>query len=147
MPRDLALNLRLSCPVYTSLTCTRALPALTFPVPPAFVAPRPSSPCPHSAAEAVSTEECPVKMKLVAPPLYVLTTQTLDKVKGVEVLTQGEGGGGARVGRGRGQRRKQPQGVQAARMPLAMTWRRAVGGQVLTIWPRRVCCTPLRLMR
>lgn len=40
------------------------------------------------AAEAVSTEECPVKMKLVAPPLYVLTTQTLDKVKGVEVLTQ-----------------------------------------------------------
>lgn len=38
------------------------------------------------AAEAVSTEECPVKMKLVAPPLYVLTTQTLDKNKGVEVL-------------------------------------------------------------
>jgi hypothetical protein len=26
-------------------------------------------------------------MKLVAPPLYVLTTQTLDKNKGVEVLT------------------------------------------------------------
>jgi hypothetical protein len=26
------------------------------------------------AAEAKSTEECPVKMKLVAPPLYVLTT-------------------------------------------------------------------------
>jgi hypothetical protein len=26
------------------------------------------------AAEKVSTEECPVKMKLVAPPLYVLTT-------------------------------------------------------------------------
>jgi translation initiation factor 2 subunit 1 len=26
-----------------------------------------------------------VKMKLVAPPLYVLTTQTLDKAKGVEV--------------------------------------------------------------
>lgn len=39
------------------------------------------------AAEATSTEECPVKMKLVAPPLYVLTTNTLDKVKGVEVLT------------------------------------------------------------
>lgn len=29
-------------------------------------------------------------MKLVAPPLYVLTTQTLDKNKGVEVLTAGE---------------------------------------------------------
>lgn len=26
------------------------------------------------AAEAKSTEDCPVKMKLVAPPLYVLTT-------------------------------------------------------------------------
>ena len=38
------------------------------------------------SAEAQGTEECPVKMKLVAPPLYVLTTQTLDKVNGVEVL-------------------------------------------------------------
>jgi translation initiation factor 2 subunit 1 len=46
------------------------------------------------AAEATSTEECPVKMKLVAPPLYVLTTQTLDKQKGVEV-------GGRRAGRAR----------------------------------------------
>jgi len=32
--------------------------------------------------EAMGTEECPVKMKLVAPPLYVLTTQTLDKDQG-----------------------------------------------------------------
>lgn len=39
------------------------------------------------AAEACSTEDCAVKMKLVAPPLYVLTTQTLDKQKGVDVLT------------------------------------------------------------
>lgn len=31
-------------------------------------------------AEAAGNDECPVKMKLVAPPLYVLTTQTLDKV-------------------------------------------------------------------
>lgn len=38
------------------------------------------------AAEAQSTEECVVKMKLVAPPLYVLTTQTLDKSKGVEIV-------------------------------------------------------------
>lgn len=37
------------------------------------------------AAEAASTEDCPVRMKLVAPPLYVLTTQTLDKSKGIEV--------------------------------------------------------------
>jgi hypothetical protein len=28
-----------------------------------------------------------VRMKLVAPPLYVLTTATLDKAKGVEVRT------------------------------------------------------------
>lgn len=42
------------------------------------------------AAEAQSIEECPVKMKLVAPPLYVLTTQTLDKNKGIEVLTAGK---------------------------------------------------------
>jgi translation initiation factor 2 subunit 1 len=35
--------------------------------------------------QEASTEDCPVKMKLVAPPLYVLTTQTLDKNKGVEV--------------------------------------------------------------
>ncbi|KAF8065555.1 eukaryotic translation initiation factor 2 subunit alpha [Scenedesmus sp. PABB004] len=39
------------------------------------------------AAEAAGSEDCPVRMKLVAPPLYVLTTQTLDKAKGVEVLT------------------------------------------------------------
>ena len=48
-------------------------------------------PSPRSAmraAEAESTPECPVKMVLVAPPLYVLPTQTLDKVKGVEVLTR-----------------------------------------------------------
>ena len=33
------------------------------------------------AAQAQSTEDCEVKMKLVAPPLYVLTTYTLDKAK------------------------------------------------------------------
>jgi translation initiation factor 2 alpha subunit (eIF-2alpha) len=31
-------------------------------------------------AEAAGNDNCPVKIKLVAPPLYVLTTQTLDKV-------------------------------------------------------------------
>uniref|UniRef100_M8BTU8 Eukaryotic translation initiation factor 2 subunit alpha n=1 Tax=Aegilops tauschii TaxID=37682 RepID=M8BTU8_AEGTA len=31
-------------------------------------------------AEAAGNADCPVKIKLVAPPLYVLTTQTLDKV-------------------------------------------------------------------
>jgi translation initiation factor 2 subunit 1 len=38
------------------------------------------------AAEALSTEDCPVKVKLVAPPLYVLTTQSLDKQRGIDAL-------------------------------------------------------------
>ena len=38
------------------------------------------------AAEKAGIEECPVKMKLLAPPLYVLTTNTLEKTKGIEVL-------------------------------------------------------------
>lgn len=37
-------------------------------------------------AEAKSTEETQVKVKLVSPPLYVLTCQTLDKAVGIEVL-------------------------------------------------------------
>lgn len=37
-------------------------------------------------AEQAGTDECPVKIKLVAPPLYVLTTQTLDKELGIEVV-------------------------------------------------------------
>ncbi|KAK1259223.1 hypothetical protein QJS04_geneDACA021912 [Acorus gramineus] len=38
-------------------------------------------------AEASGNADCPVKIKLVAPPLYVLTTQTLDKEQGISVLT------------------------------------------------------------
>jgi len=34
-------------------------------------------------AEAAGNDDCPVKIKLVAPPLYVLTTQTLDKVSAI----------------------------------------------------------------
>ncbi|KAF9596684.1 hypothetical protein IFM89_012883 [Coptis chinensis] len=37
-------------------------------------------------AEAAGNEDCPVKMKLVAPPLYALTTQTLDKEQGILTL-------------------------------------------------------------
>lgn len=37
-------------------------------------------------AEAAGDDDCPVKIKLVAPPLYVLTTQTLDKEKGITIL-------------------------------------------------------------
>ncbi|PWA91598.1 Nucleic acid-binding, OB-fold [Artemisia annua] len=39
-------------------------------------------------AEAAGNEDCPVKIKLVAPPAYVLITQTLDKVQGISVLTK-----------------------------------------------------------
>ncbi|KAJ9537062.1 hypothetical protein OSB04_029795 [Centaurea solstitialis] len=39
-------------------------------------------------AEAVGTKDCPVKIKLVAPPSYVLNTQTLDKDQGIRVLTE-----------------------------------------------------------
>ncbi|XP_050209635.1 eukaryotic translation initiation factor 2 subunit alpha homolog [Mercurialis annua] len=39
-------------------------------------------------AEAAGNKDCPVKIKLVAPPLYVLTTQTLDKEQGILVLTK-----------------------------------------------------------
>ena len=37
-------------------------------------------------AEAAGNDACPVKIKLVAPPLYVLTTQTLDKVSLMSLL-------------------------------------------------------------
>ncbi|XP_058074295.1 eukaryotic translation initiation factor 2 subunit alpha homolog [Magnolia sinica] len=37
-------------------------------------------------AEAAGNNDCPVKIKLVAPPLYVLTTHTLDKEQGISVL-------------------------------------------------------------
>ena len=37
-------------------------------------------------AESHSTAEAQVKVRLVSPPLYVLTSQTLDKAIGIEVL-------------------------------------------------------------
>ncbi|XP_052162406.1 eukaryotic translation initiation factor 2 subunit alpha homolog [Oryza glaberrima] len=37
-------------------------------------------------AEAAGNKDCPVKIKLVAAPLYVLTTETLDKHQGISVL-------------------------------------------------------------
>ena len=38
------------------------------------------------AAEKAGTEECPVKMKLVAPPLYVLTTQAHTQTEFLRLL-------------------------------------------------------------
>ncbi|KAK9068063.1 hypothetical protein SSX86_012174 [Deinandra increscens subsp. villosa] len=39
-------------------------------------------------AEAAGNHDCPVKIKLVAPPSYVLITQTLDKEQGISILTK-----------------------------------------------------------
>lgn len=41
-----------------------------------------------SAGEAAGTEECPIKIKLVAPPLYVVTTASLQKKIGIDALKQ-----------------------------------------------------------
>jgi translation initiation factor 2 subunit 1 len=38
------------------------------------------------AGEATSTEQSGIKVKLVAPPLYVVTTQALDKQQGMDAL-------------------------------------------------------------
>lgn len=48
-------------------------------------------------AEAVGTKECPVKMKLVAAPAYVLNTQTLDKDQGIKILTKAIAACGAAI--------------------------------------------------
>lgn len=37
----------------------------------------------------LGTEELPVKIKLVAPPLYVMLCSALDKQKGIALLNQG----------------------------------------------------------
>lgn len=40
------------------------------------------------AAQDVGSEEVPVKVKLIAPPMYVMTTSTLDKQKGIQKLQE-----------------------------------------------------------
>merc|ERR1712037_917929 len=40
------------------------------------------------AGEAISTKDCTVRIKLLAPPLYVLTTQTINRKEGIEMLSQ-----------------------------------------------------------
>ena len=39
-----------------------------------------------TAGQNIGTEEIPVKVKLIAPPMYVMTTNTLDKPKGIQML-------------------------------------------------------------
>lgn len=40
------------------------------------------------AGAAHGTKDCPIKIKLIAPPMYVITTATLDKDLGIEMLTK-----------------------------------------------------------
>ena len=40
------------------------------------------------AGEDAGTNDCPIKIKLIAPPMYVMTSMTLDKDAGVDVLTK-----------------------------------------------------------
>jgi len=40
------------------------------------------------AGQVCGTAESPVKMKLIAPPMYVLTTMALDKDVGIDILTK-----------------------------------------------------------
>lgn len=49
--------------------------------------PNPSSFPLQLAAQAKSTEAVPIKVQLIAPPLYVMTTSSLDKIAGIEALT------------------------------------------------------------
>ena len=41
------------------------------------------------AGEKMSTEHCPIKVKLVAPPLYVVVANTLDKEMGLATVRSG----------------------------------------------------------
>lgn len=41
-----------------------------------------------AAGEAVSTEEIAIKVKLVAPPLYVILSTCMDKSRGLELMTR-----------------------------------------------------------
>ncbi|EGZ07670.1 hypothetical protein PHYSODRAFT_356047 [Phytophthora sojae] len=40
------------------------------------------------AAQNIGTDDVPVKVKLIAPPMYVMTTSTLDKQKGIQKLQE-----------------------------------------------------------
>ena len=44
--------------------------------------------CNLFAGMALGTEQSPIKVKLIAPPIYVLSTTTLDKGAGIALLTK-----------------------------------------------------------
>lgn len=41
-----------------------------------------------NAAQEVGTDDIPIKVKLISPPMYVMTTNTLDRQKGIQLLQE-----------------------------------------------------------
>ena len=54
------------------------------------------------AGEAVSTEEVPIKVRLVAPPLYVMTTTSTDKVAAIDLMEKAVDAIGAKISEEKG---------------------------------------------
>lgn len=54
------------------------------------------------AGEAVSTEEVPIKVRLVAPPLYVMTTTSTDKVAAIDLMEKAVDAIGAKIAEEKG---------------------------------------------
>ena len=55
------------------------------------------------AGEAKSTEEVPIKVRLVAPPLYVMTTTSTDKVMAMQLMEKAVEAIGEKIGEERGE--------------------------------------------
>ena len=62
-----------------------ALARACYPPPPFPILPHAH---PQLAAQACSTEAVPIKVQLIAPPLYVMTTTCLDKAAGMEAMNR-----------------------------------------------------------
>ena len=85
-----ALVRLLACLLVTDNTPARgcahtAHPQHTHTTPPPPPPPPPQHP--QEAAEAVSTEAIPIKVQLIAPPVFVMLATTLDKAGGIELMT------------------------------------------------------------
>ena len=55
------------------------------------------------AGEALSTEEVSIKVRLVAPPLYVMSTTSTDKVAAIEMMERAVDAIGEKIGEEKGE--------------------------------------------
>jgi translation initiation factor 2 subunit 1 len=55
------------------------------------------------AGEGLSTEDVPIKVRLVAPPLYVMSTTSTDKVAAIEVMEKAVNAIGESIGEEKGE--------------------------------------------